>query len=131
MKQFLSVLSFCCLLSISFAQPKKNPVKPVTSKSTSNGYHLKVKITPLATRKVYLGTYYGKGKILVDSTILDANNSGAFKANKKLVEGIYFVVSPNYSILFEILVGKKQDFTVVADTAKKEDVLIYVVCHGN
>ncbi|MFY8089989.1 MAG: redoxin domain-containing protein [Chitinophagaceae bacterium] len=124
MKQFLSVLSFCCLLSVSFSQTKKNPVKPVITKSTNNGYHLKVKITPLANRKVYLGTYYGKGKILVDSTILDATNSGAFKANKKLVEGIYFVVSPNYSILFEILVGKKQDFSVVADTAKKEDVLI-------
>lgn len=129
MKQLLAII-FSCIVVFSAAQTKKSTTKTPLSKAiaapktSTAAYNIQVKITPLANKKVYLGAYYGKGKILVDSTTLDANSNGTFKSNKKLVEGIYFLVSPNYSILFELLVGKKQEFKVIGDTSKKEDVTI-------
>lgn len=62
-----------------------------------------------------MGTYYGKGKTLADSAALNSNSEGAFKGNKPLTEGIYFVVSPQYTIQFEVLVGKEQHFSILAD----------------
>lgn len=129
MKQLLAII-FSCIVAFSAAQTKKSTTKTpfgkaiAAPKTSTAAYNIQVKITPLANKKVYLGAYYGKGKILVDSTTLDVNSNGTFKSNKKLVEGIYFLVSPNYSILFELLVGKKQEFKVIGDTSKKEDVTI-------
>jgi hypothetical protein len=66
---------------------------------------------------VYLGYYYGKLKALADSTMLNANSAGKFTGKKKLPGGIYFIVSPRKEILFEVLVDKQQQFSIVADTA--------------
>ena len=60
----------------------------------------------------------------MDSAILDEKGMGVFKGNTKLTGGIYFVVSPQYSILFEVLISDQQHFSIVADTAKKDDVKI-------
>ena len=43
---------------------------------------------------------------------------------RELTGGIYFVVSPNYTIQFELLMDDVQQFTISADTAQKEKFII-------
>ena len=124
---------------VSFAQ--KNPVSkqskaPVPSESkapskqagksgtASSGREISITLTPLKNTKVYLGSYFGKGMTLVDSALLDMNSRGVFKGDKKLTKGIYFVVSPNYTIQFEFLMDGKQQFQIKGDTAAKESAQI-------
>lgn len=102
----------------SFAQTVKKPVVPDEGRSISITY------TPYKNTWIYLGTHYGKGKILSDSAWLNEKSQGTFKGKEKLTGGIYFVVSPQYAIQFEFLIGKQQHFSIIADTAKKESVKI-------
>jgi thiol-disulfide isomerase/thioredoxin len=114
-KQILCFYWFCLLAGIVVAQ---------TPKTTLKGYSIPITITPLKNTKVYLGSYFGKSMTLVDSAKIDANSKGVFQGTKKLTGGIYFVVSPNYSILFELLMDAQQQFSIVADTAQKEKAAI-------
>jgi len=110
------------LLSISvasFGQPVKKPVAKII-----NGRNISITLTPLKNCFVYLGTYYGKGRVLSDSSMLDANGHGVFKNDAKLPAGIYFVVSPQMVIQFEFLIGNQQQFSIAADTSKKENAII-------
>jgi thiol-disulfide isomerase/thioredoxin len=114
-KQILCFCWFCLLVGIVAGQVPKTPVK---------GYKIPITITPLKNTKLYLGSYFGKSMTLVDSAKIDANSKGVFQGTKKLTGGIYFVVSPNYSILFELLMDAQQQFSIVADTAQKEKAAI-------
>jgi len=114
-KQILCFYWFCLLAGIVAAQ---------TPKTTLKGYSIPITITPLKNTKVYLGSYFGKSMTLVDSANINANSKGVFQGTKKLTGGIYFVVSPNYSILFELLMDAQQQFSIVADTAQKEKAAI-------
>ena len=80
------------------------------------GYNIKVNVKPFKKQFVYLGYHYGKRKALADSALLDANSNGQFKGNKPLGGGIYFIVSPQKQILFELLIDKMQNFSISADT---------------
>ncbi len=123
----------------SFAQKKpagiqsKTPVKSQTKAPVKQsdkpaaaltGREISITLTPLKNTKIYLGSYFGKGMTLVDSAFLDMNSKGVFKGNSKLTKGIYFVVSPNYSIQFEFLMDGKQRFEIKGDTAAKESAQI-------
>ncbi len=114
---FLSAM----ILQAAVAQVKKSvssqPVKSV-------GRQISITLTPLKNCKIYLGSYYGKGRALVDSTLLNEKSVGVFKGDKKLVGGIYFVVTPQMTIQFEVLMPDQQQFSIVADTANKEQVNI-------
>jgi Thioredoxin-like/Domain of unknown function (DUF5106) len=81
-----------------------------------SGYNIKVNVKPFKNQYLYLGYHYGKKKALADSAMLDASSNGVFKGNKPLGGGIYFIVSPQKQILFELLIDKQQDFSIVADT---------------
>lgn len=81
-----------------------------------NGHRIQITLKPYQHAKVYLGYYYGKVKALADSAMLDGNSSGSFSGSEKLPGGIYFVVSPNKVILFELLVDTQQHFSIRADT---------------
>ena len=83
-----------------------------------SGYDIKVNIKPFKKQYVYLGYHYGKKKALADSALLDANSNGEFKGTKSLGGGIYFIVSPQKQILFELLIDKQQRFSISADTAQ-------------
>ena len=109
----------CCLSAATFAQ-----TKPVSKPPVAAVKNISISLTPLKNCKVYLGSYYGKSQVIADSTILNANSMGAFKSNTKLTPGIYFVVSPQYTIQFELLVGKNQVFSIKADTAQKDKAVI-------
>ena len=83
---------------------------------TSTGYSINITLKPYKNQYAYLGYYYGKIKALADSVMLNGNSTGTFKGKEKLSGGIYFVVSPRKEILFEILVDKQQNFSILADT---------------
>src|SRR4051812_8008872 len=102
MKQFvLTALIQVFIGSILVAQP---------------GYNIKVNVKPFKNQYLYLGYHYGKKKALADSILLDNNSNGVFKGVKPLGGGIYFIVSPQKQILFELLIDKQQTFSISADT---------------
>jgi thiol-disulfide isomerase/thioredoxin len=123
MKRIFPIL-LLVLAQVALAQVKKPAATSAGGSSNLPPKHISITLTPLKNCKIYLGSNYGKGRALMDSAILDEKGMGVFKGNTKLTGGIYFVVSPQYSILFEVLISDQQHFSIVADTAKKDDVKI-------
>jgi len=106
------------LTSFSFAQNAKKTVNNIEERNINITY------TPYKNTWIYLGSYYGKGKVLSDSAWLNEKGQGTFKGKEKLTGGIYFVVSPKYAIQFELLIGNEQHFSIVADSSRKDNVKI-------
>lgn len=120
MKHIIQLFGFILLIQNTQAQTKPAAsVKP----ATIAGKQISITLTPLQNCWVYIGSYYGKGKALVDSAYLNDKSVGVFKGNK-LVGGVYFIVSPKMTIQFEFLIDSKQQFSIVGDTLQKEKVLI-------
>src|ERR1700735_3559906 len=84
--------------------------------TAQSGYSIHLHLKPYTGGKVYLGYYYGKIKALADSAQLDGNSDGLFSGKDKLPGGVYFIVSPGRSILFELLIDSQQHFSIAADT---------------
>ncbi|OIR04997.1 thiol-disulfide oxidoreductase ResA [mine drainage metagenome] len=110
---FISLFFSVALFAQNIKKPVAAPVKNIS-----------ITLTPLKNCKVYLGSYYGKSRALVDSAWLNEKSTGAFKGNTKLDGGIYFVVSPQYTIQFELLIGNHQQFSITADTSQKDNAVI-------
>jgi thiol-disulfide isomerase/thioredoxin len=108
------------LLSNNFAHAQTVKKQPL---STANliGHNIEITLKPYKNTKVYLGTNYGQNRVLADSAILNDASLGYFKGKEKLTPGIYFIVSPKYSILFEFLVDEGQQFKIIADTLNLTD----------
>src|SRR5215475_1908509 len=106
---FLSFVAVCCILN---AYPQ-------------NGYSIHLHLKPYTGGKVYLGYYYGKIKALADSAQLDANGEGNFLGKERLPGGVYFVVSPARTILFELLLDSLQQFSIAADTAHLPESVVF------
>ena len=81
------------------------------------GYEIKVTLKPFKNEYIYLGHYSGKQYPVVDSVKLNDKSEGVFKGSKELGGGIYLVVYPSKDRFIEILIDKKQHFSVMADTA--------------
>ncbi|HXL57778.1 MAG TPA: redoxin domain-containing protein [Chitinophagaceae bacterium] len=96
----------------------------VSKNIADSGYNIHVKIEPYKNCWIYLGSYYGKNKILVDSAWFNEKSESTFKGDKKLPGGIYFFVSPGHSLLFEILMDEGQQFTIKADSAHLENITV-------
>ena len=94
---------------------------PVKAQTATNGYEITAS-TDYKNAKLYLGSYYGKRKILVDSAIANTKGIAIFKGNSKLQQGIYFLVSPEKVILFEMLMDSSQHFSVFSDSTKPADI---------
>ncbi|WP_276503908.1 TlpA family protein disulfide reductase [Terrimonas pollutisoli] len=97
----LSMIPLLLLSSLAFAQ---------------NGYEIKVTLKPVKNQYIYLGHYSGKQYPVVDSVKLNEKSEGVFKGPKELGGGIYLVVYPNKDRFLEILIDKKQQFSLIADT---------------
>lgn len=110
----------CIVFSLSAQKPSPAAKQPAPVK----GRNINITLTPLKNCKVYLGSYMGKGRVLVDSAMLNDKSQGVFRGPNKLTGGIYFVVSPQLTIQFELLMDDKQQFSIVADTALKENAVI-------
>ena len=103
MNKILSSLTACFLMLQAFSQ---------------TGYDIRLTLKPYKNSKVYLGYYYGKIRALADSATLDDNSAGRFSGKEPLTGGVYFIVSPSKTILFELLIDStRQHFSVTADTA--------------
>jgi peroxiredoxin len=107
-------------LSVS-AQTK--PVNSITQKKLT-GRNISIKLKPLSNCKVYIGSYYGKNLVLVDSTLLDGSGQGVFKGDTKFTSGVYFVVTPQITKQFEFLMDDIQHFSIEGDTTIKEKATI-------
>ncbi|MEJ7589881.1 MAG: hypothetical protein WKI04_20195 [Ferruginibacter sp.] len=81
-----------------------------------DGYEIKVTLKPFTNQYIYLGHYFGKQLPIIDSVKLDEKSEGIFKGSKKLGAGIYMIGYPDRARNFEILIGKVQKFSVMADT---------------
>ena len=105
---------------ISMAQTKKTTVG---TNNQRRAIQISLKPYPKDT-KIYLGTNYGNSKVFADSCILNEKSEGVFKSKDKLTPGIYFLVSPKMSILFDFLVDDLQQFKITADTTDLKNVII-------
>lgn len=128
----------CCFLLVAVAISAQKPVVPASKSTvpiaksaitgskpaTLKGHLIPITLTPLKNCTVYLGSHFGKSMTLVDSCKLNDKSMGVFKGDNKLTGGIYFVVSPNYTIQFELLMDEGQQFSISADTAQKEKAII-------
>ncbi|MFT4153388.1 redoxin domain-containing protein [Parafilimonas sp.] len=106
MRIFLAAVILCCTSLKAQLQP---------------GYEIKT-TTDFKNAKLYLGTYYGRNKRLADSAMSNADGLAVFKGSAKLPRGIYFIVSPKYVILFELLMDEKQHFSLAYDSAKPNEI---------
>lgn len=119
----LVLLAFT-LISFSITSNAQNKTAAKPAPKITSGYNIPITLTPLKNCWIYLGCHFGKYKNLADSAWLDASSKGTFKGKTKLPGGIYFVVSPNKALLFELLMDKEQNFSIKADTSKPEIVTI-------
>jgi len=125
MKSVLLSISFTLVVLSSFAQTTvKKPATQTNTAAPASGYNIAFTLTPYKNCWVYLGTYFGKNYILVDSSFVNGQSSGAFKGKSKLTPGLYFFVSPKRSKLFDIMVDVPQHFTVMGDSASAEPASI-------
>lgn len=101
---------FVGLITIIFATTLyAQPSKP--------GYEITA-TTDYKNATVYLGDYYKKNRLVVDSAKANSNGVAVFKGSKKLPQGIYFIASPQRVIMFDMLMDAPQHFTLVADSTK-------------
>ncbi len=102
----------------------RKPVAQNSANTATASYNIAFTVTPYKNCWLYLGTYYGKNLILADSARVDAQSSGAFKGKNKLTQGIYFLVSPARTKLFDLVVDGPQHFKVIGDSAQAEPALV-------
>src|SRR5690242_542223 len=90
--------------------------------ASGQGYEIKVTLKPFKNQYIYLGHYFGKSYPIIDSAMLNDNSEAVFTGIKNLNGGIYLVGYPNKTGFFEILVDKRQKFSVIADTVNLKAV---------
>ena len=123
-QKIIALSSLSLVLLFSTAVRAQAVKKPPLSNAKTVGHNIEITLKPFKNTKVYLGTNYGQNRVLADSAILNDASIGYFKGKEKLTPGIYFIVSPKYSILFEFLVDEGQQFKIIADTLSLVDYKI-------
>ncbi len=119
MKQLFFILFI--LPTCLFAQTNK----PNSKTAPANlGHQIQITLKPYQDTKIYLGTNYGNARAFADSCVLNNKSEGVFESKQKLTPGIYFVVSPKMSILFDFIVDDNQHFKIVADTLDLKNITI-------
>jgi thiol-disulfide isomerase/thioredoxin len=119
MRKFLWMLLFIPLMGL--AQGKNTNI---TTSTTRMGHSIHITLKPYQNTKIFIGTNYGRNKTLADSCLLNEKGEGVFESKQKLTPGIYFIVSPKYSILFDFLIDEEQHFKITADTTALDKVII-------
>ena len=124
LQKIIALSSLSLVLLFSTAVHAQAVKKQSLTKTGPVGHNIEITLKPYKNTKVYLGTNYGQNRVLADSAILNDASVGYFKGKEKLTPGIYFLVSPKYSILFEFLVDEGQQFKIIADTLSLVDYKI-------
>jgi thiol-disulfide isomerase/thioredoxin len=120
-RSIFTTLALLGTIWLSAQKPAASTQKPAAA---PKGRNISITLTPLKNCKVYLGSFFGKGRALVDSTYLNEKSQGVFKGNTKLTGGIYFIVTPQLTIQFDLLMDAQQQFSIVADTSLKDKAVI-------
>ncbi len=84
------------------------------------GYKLAFKIKGLKDTTAYLGHYFDESTYLDDTARVDKQGTFVFDGKKTLPQGVYMlVIGPKGKIskVFDLVVGKDQDFTLETDTS--------------
>ena len=123
-QKIIALFSFSLILLFNSAVHAQAVKKLPLTNIKSVGHNIEITLKPYKNTKIYLGTNYGQNRVFADSTILNEASLGYFKGKEKLTPGIYFIVSPKYSILFEFLVDEGQQFKIIADTLNLLDYKI-------
>ena len=126
-KKLRNILVVLVLLPfLSFSQAKKTLPSKMNNNNSQNlpGRAINITLKPYQNVKIYIGTNYGKNRVIADSVLLNEKSEGVFASKQKLTPGIYFVVSPKFSILFDFLVDEGQHFKIIADTNNLSQALI-------
>jgi thiol-disulfide isomerase/thioredoxin len=124
LQKIIALSSFSLVLLFSTAVHAQAVKKQSLTNTSPVGHNIEITLKPYKNTKVYLGTNYGQNRVLADSAILNDASVGYFKGKEKLTPGIYFIVSPKYSILFEFLIDEGQQFKIFADTLNLTDYKI-------
>lgn len=102
MQKLLTLLLGCmCSVSSLFAQ----------------GYQITVTLRNAPPGQLYLGHYMGKTTYVMDSAQISAQGVAILQGKETLPGGIYLIVLPGKQRYFEILLDKKQQFSIQADPA--------------
>ncbi len=117
------ITSFFVFIILIQSVQAQNKTAVSAKPANTAGKQISITLTPLKNCMVYLGSYYGKGRALVDSAYLNEKSVGVFKGNK-LTGGVYFIVTPQMTPQFEFLMDNKQQFSIVGDTLQKDRSLI-------
>ncbi len=102
-----------------------------TQEVSAKGYALSITIKPYQNKTVYIGYYYGNRKGIIDSIQLDEYGKGHFEGEKPLPHGVYFLVSPQKTILLEFLIDREQQFGIEADTARLNQYVVFTKSLNN
>ena len=116
MKKIFSAL---LLLPLALMAQTKKPASP---NNANPGRAIQISLKPYQNTKIYIGANYGNNKVLADSCMLNDKSEGVFQSKEKLTPGIYFIVSPKMSILFDFLIDEKQHFSITADTLNLKNI---------
>ena len=92
MKLFLSFIIFLFAVTITDAQ----------------GYKVTLHAPQYNSGLAYLTYYYGKNMNVQDSAIVNAKGVAVFEGKSKILPGVYSVVLPGKSKVFDFLIAKKQ-----------------------
>ena len=121
MRKFLWLIIL--IPSWTLAQIKKTSP---TATNTKLGHSIQITMKPYQNIKLYIGTNYGKNKVLADSCLLNEKSEGVFESKQKLTPGIYFVISPKYSILsFDIILFSLYDISNCFNVAVNDICFIH------
>jgi thiol-disulfide isomerase/thioredoxin len=112
MKLFLSFFLFVFAFTIADAQ----------------GYKVTLNTPQYKSGLAYLTYYYGKNMNVQDSAIVNSKGVAVFEGKDKILPGVYTIVLPGKTKLFDFLIAKKQIINIsVPDTA---DILNTVAITG-
>lgn len=84
--------------------------------SKANGYEIDITINGLSDSDVILGHYVNQSMYPDDTIKVDKSGHGIFKGPNALDQGMYIIYFSG-SILFDIMVGSDQEFSLEADTS--------------
>lgn len=90
----------------------------------TSGYEITITLKPYKNQSVYLGHYWGKESLIIDTALLDNNSNGVFKGDATLEGGMYFIIYPDGEGSMNLLVDKKQYFTVNADLTNPDEFIV-------
>ncbi|MEO7960619.1 MAG: thioredoxin-like domain-containing protein [Ginsengibacter sp.] len=82
----------------------------------AQGYKVSLQTPNFTEGIAYLTYYYGKNINIEDSAVVNAKGIAVFKKNENLQPGIYSIVFPGKSKLFDFLVAEDNDISITADT---------------